>query len=219
MPVSIKDDTPSFPDPSLADAGGLLAVGGGLTEEWILLAYTSGIFPWYTYGGKPFWFSPDPRYVLFPEELKVSKSMKVLLKRNAFRFTVNQDFPQVIRKCAKIKRPGQPGTWISQDMMRAYIELHRKGHAVSAESWEGDRLVGGLYGLWLPPFFFGESMFSEVSNASKYAFILFTQHLSAKGTELIDCQVETEHLVSLGARPMERKEYIERLRRAFGTNT
>ena len=218
MPVFLTDDKPGFPDPSLADASGLLAFGGRLTEDWLLTAYRSGVFPWFTERGIPFWYSPDPRYVLFPEELRVSKSMKVLLKRNAFRFSVNEDFPQVIRKCAKIRRPGQPGTWISPDMLRAYTEMHRKGHAVSAESWEGDHLVGGLYGLWLPPFFFGESMFTEVSNASKYAFILFTRHLAARGTELIDCQVETEHLVSLGARPMARAEYIGRLTRAFGTN-
>lgn len=218
MPAFLHEDPPRFPDPSKADSSGLLAIGGRLTEPWLLTAYKSGVFPWFTERGIPFWYSPDPRYVLFPEELKVSKSMKVLLKRNAFRFSINEDFPQVIRKCAKIHRPGQPGTWISQDMMRAYTDMHDKGHAVSAESWEGDRLVGGLYGLWLPPFFFGESMFAEVSNASKYAFILFTQHLAAQGTELIDCQVETEHLVSLGARPMTRSEYVDRLRRAFGAN-
>jgi leucyl/phenylalanyl-tRNA--protein transferase len=217
MPVFRLDRTPGFPDPSFAEEDGLLAVGGGLTEEWLLLAYKSGIFPWYTYGGQPFWFSPDPRYVLFPSELRVSKSMKVLLKRNAFRFTVNQAFTQVIEKCAKIPREGQPGSWISPDMMRAYVNMHEKGHAVSAESWEGDRLVGGLYGLWLPPFFFGESMFAEVSNASKYAFILFVRHLAEQGTELIDCQVETPHLMSLGARPIRRDSFIGLLRDAYGT--
>ena len=216
MPIYRLDRSPGFPDPSLANDDGLLAIGGALTEPWLLLAYRSGIFPWYTSGGVPFWYSPDPRYVLFPQELRVSKSMKVLLKREAFRVSVNEAFPQVVRNCAKTRRPGQAGTWISPDMEKAYVSLHGKGHAVSAESWEGDRLVGGLYGLWIPPFFFGESMFATVSNASKYAFILFTQHLAAKGTELIDCQVETEHLVSLGARPIPRSEYLGRLRAAFG---
>ena len=156
----------SFPDVTYADADGALAYGGDLSEARLLLAYKSGIFPWFS-GNVPLWYAPDPRFVLYPEELRVSKSMKVLLKREAFRVTMNQDFPAVIRACKTTKRDGQRGTWITRDMENAYIRLHNAGWAHSVEAWNGDRLVGGLYGIRIGAMFFGESMFSHESNASK----------------------------------------------------
>ncbi len=197
----------SFPDVTYADADGALAYGGDLSEARLLLAYKSGIFPWFS-GNVPLWYAPDPRFVLYPEELRVSKSMKVLLKREAFRVTMNQDFPAVIRACKTTKRDGQRGTWITRDMENAYIRLHKAGWAHSVEAWNGDRLVGGLYGIRIGAMFFGESMFSHESNASKYAFISFVQRMEAEEIGLIDCQVYTPHLESLGARHMPRNSFM-----------
>ena len=196
----------SFPDLKFADEDGALAYGGDLSEERLLLAYRSGIFPWYS-GNVPVWYSPDPRFVLYPEELRISKSMKVLLKRQAFRVTMNQDFPAVIRACKITKREGQSGTWITRDMERSYIKLHESGYAHSVECWNGDKLVGGLYGIRLGHVFFGESMFSHESNASKYAFISSVQQMAAEDIGLIDCQVHTPHLESLGARYIPRDSF------------
>ena len=200
-----------FPPVHLAEPDGLLAVGGDLSVERLLLAYRSGIFPWYE-GEHILWWCPDPRFVLFPHELKVSKSMMQLLKRQAFTFTVNRAFAAVISNCKQIPRRGQDGTWITEDVRRAYIRLHEAGYAHSAEVWQGDELVGGLYGVRLGKVLFGESMFSKVSNASKYAFISYVQQLVTEGVELIDCQVYTEHLESLGARMIPRPEFLQRLK-------
>ena len=197
----------SFPDVKYADDDGALAYGGDLSEARLLLAYKSGIFPWFS-GNVPLWYAPDPRFVLYPEELRVSKSMKVLLKREAFRVTMNQDFPAVIRACKTTKRDGQRGTWITRDMENAYIRLHKAGWAHSVEAWNGDRLVGGLYGIRIGAMFFGESMFSHESNASKYAFISFVQRMEAEEIGLIDCQVYTPHLESLGARHIPRNSFM-----------
>ena len=197
----------SFPDVTLADEDGALAYGGDLSEARLLLAYKSGIFPWFS-GSLPVWYAPDPRFVLYPEELRISKSMKVLFKREAFRVTMNQDFEAVIRACKSTKREGQQGTWITRNMEQAYIRLHKAGWAHSVEAWNGDRLVGGLYGIRMGAIFFGESMFSHESNASKYAFISFVQQMAAEEIGLIDCQVYTPHLESLGARHIPRSSFM-----------
>ncbi|HEU4554162.1 MAG TPA: leucyl/phenylalanyl-tRNA--protein transferase [Chitinophaga sp.] len=195
-----------FPPVYLSDNDGLLAVGGDLSPERLLLAYRSGIFPWYS---EPpiLWWSPDPRFVLFPGELRVSASMRQVLKKQVFRITFNQDFSAVIHHCRKTPRKGQDGTWITSAVERAYIQLHEQGYAHSVECWLHDKLVGGLYGIKLGSCFFGESMFSLVSNASKAAFITFVQ--SNNDLKLIDCQVHTEHLASLGARFLTREDFLE----------
>jgi leucyl/phenylalanyl-tRNA--protein transferase len=204
------DHTLSFPPVDQAEPDGLLALGGDLSPERLLTAYRKGIFPWYE-GHTPLWWCPDPRFVLYPSELKVSKSMKALLKRAAFTFTTNQDFPSVIRGCKQTPRAGQDGTWITDEVERAYIRLHRLGYAHSAEAWQDGVLVGGLYGIRLGRVFFGESMFSHVSNASKYAFISYVRQLQAEGVGLIDCQVYTAYLESLGARMMPRAAFVSLL--------
>lgn len=196
-----------FPDLKYTGEDGALAYGGDLSEERLLLAYKSGIFPWFS-GNVPVWYAPDPRFVLFPEELNISKSMKVLLKRQTFEITINRDFPSVIRACKTTKREGQYGTWITREMERAYIRLHKSGWAHSVEAWSDGQLVGGLYGIRIGGVFFGESMFSHLSNASKYAFITFVQQLKTEGVSLVDCQVYTEHLESLGARHIPRDEFM-----------
>lgn len=186
---------------------GLMAIGGDLSISRLLLAYKNGIFPWYD-GDVPLWWCPDPRFVLFPKEVQISKSMKVLLKRNTFKFTINSAFSEVIKMCKETERVGQDGTWITTDVEEAYNELHKLGFAISAETWLNDQLVGGLYGIQMGNVFFGESMFSRVSNASKFAFIRFIEHLESQGVNLIDCQVYTSHLESLGARMIERTDFL-----------
>jgi leucyl/phenylalanyl-tRNA--protein transferase len=205
-----------FPPVQLAEPDGLLAIGGDLSPERLLLAYRSGIFPWYE-GSHILWWCPDPRCVLFPEELKVSKSMRQLIKREAFTFTVNQAFREVISNCKTIARRGQESTWITDEVREAYTGLHEAGIAHSAEAWLDGRLVGGLYGIRIGSVFFGESMFSKVSNASKYAFTLYTQQLLEQGVRLIDCQVHTEHLESLGARMIPRGTFISLLASLTGS--
>jgi leucyl/phenylalanyl-tRNA--protein transferase len=199
-----------FPPVELAEADGLLAIGGDLTPQRLLLAYRHGIFPWYE-GEYILWWCPDPRFVLFPSELKISKSMKALLKKKAFDFTINKAFRKVIHECKEIKRPGQKGTWITDEVEEAYFEMYKLGYAVSAETWKNGELVGGVYGIKLNKVFFGESMFSKTSNASKYAFIKLNESLIQQDVGLIDCQVYTEHLESLGARMIRRKEFIKTL--------
>lgn len=209
MPVYLLDDTLWFPPVEEAMPDGLLAAGGDLSAERLLLAYSSGIFPWYNEEEIPLWWSPDPRFVLFPEELKVSKSMKQVIKRNEFEFRVNTAFNEVIRNCSLTYRKGQPGTWISKDIIDAYTNLHELGFAFSAEAWQAGSLVGGLYGVLLGNLFFGESMFSNVSNASKFAFIKWVELLKENGIVLIDCQVHTAHLESLGARMISRESFMK----------
>jgi len=208
MPLYALDSSIWFPPAHEALEDGLLAIGGDLSKERLLAAYRKGIFPWYD-GEIPLWWTPDPRFVLFPGELKVSKSMKVLLRRDAFKFTINQAFEQVIHACRKTKRKGQDGTWINNDVEKAYTGLFNEGYAMSAEVWVNDILAGGLYGIKLGNIFFGESMFSTVSNASKYAFIKMTQHLKNAGVSMIDCQVYTQHLESLGAKMISRKQFTQ----------
>jgi leucyl/phenylalanyl-tRNA--protein transferase len=200
-----------FPPVDFAEPDGLLAIGGDLSPERLLLAYKHGIFPWYE-GEYILWWCPDPRFVLFPGELKITKSMKTLLKKNVFDFTMNKSFREVIHACKKIKRPGQKGTWITDEVEAAYIRMHEMGYAISAEAWKDGELVGGVYGLKIDNAFFGESMFSKISNASKYAFIKLVECLKQLGVEMIDCQVYTEHLESLGARMISRREFCEKLK-------
>ncbi|MBR9913296.1 MAG: leucyl/phenylalanyl-tRNA--protein transferase [Algicola sp.] len=195
-----------FPDVSLASQEGILAIGGDLSAERLILAYRSGIFPWFEQEEPLLWWSPDPRFVLFPEDLKVSKSMKQVLRNRDFEVTVNTDFKSVIEHCAAIKRSGQQGTWITNTMINAYIELFDLGFAKSVEVWLEDRLVGGLYGVDVGNgVFCGESMFSLVNNASKVGFITLIQNTNYK---LIDCQVFTKHLASLGAKEIPRSDFL-----------
>lgn len=188
---------------------GLLAYGGDLSEQRLLLAYKNGIFPWYDENSPILWWSPDPRMVLFPEKIRISKSMKKVLVDGRFRLTKNSCFSAVIDECAIVKREGQNGTWITDEMKKAYCTLHEKGHAHSYEVWEEDQLVGGLYGIDLGHVFCGESMFSLTSNASKFAFIKMVEELRQKDYRLIDCQVYTKHLASLGAEEISRKEFLK----------
>ena len=203
-----------FPPVSEADADGILALGGDLSPERLLLAYKSGIFPWFEDDDPIIWWSPDPRMVLFLDELVVSKSMRNILNRNTFQVTFNQDFRAVISNCQKMKRSGQNGTWITNDMIEAYCKLHELGIAKSVEVWQNEELVGGLYGIDLGNVFCGESMFAKVSNASKYGFIRWVKYLQEKSYELIDCQVYTEHLNSLGAEMIAREDFLAVLKKS-----
>jgi leucyl/phenylalanyl-tRNA--protein transferase len=201
-----------FPPPQSASPDGIVAVGGDLKPERLKLAYQNGIFPWFEEEDIILWWSPDPRMVLFPDKLKVSSSMRKILKNNYFKITYNQCFGEVIRHCAQIKRPGQSGTWITDGMIESYTELHKQGWAVSVEVWKEGKLVGGLYGIDMKHVFCGESMFSLVSNASKAAFITLANDLKNKNYKLVDCQVYTQHLESLGAEEIPRSEYLKILK-------
>ena len=207
MPLFALDKSLQFPPVELAEADGLLAIGGDLSVDRLLLAYRNGIFPWYE-GEHILWWCPQPRFVLFPENLKVSKSMQQLIKKKSFNFTVNKAFQEVIRQCKQSKRKEQDGTWITDEVEQAYINLFRLGYAFSAEAWQDGELVRGLYGIKLGKVFFGESMFSKVSNASKFAFICYVNQLQSEGVELIDCQVYTSHLESLGAAMIPREKFV-----------
>ncbi|HEY9170321.1 MAG TPA: leucyl/phenylalanyl-tRNA--protein transferase [Lutibacter sp.] len=202
-----------FPPVNFANIDGLLAVGGDLSAKRLMLAYESGIFPWYSQGEPIVWYSPNPRMVLFPENLKISKSMKQIIRKNKFRARFNQNFSEVISNCKNTYREGQGGTWITDEMEQAYINLHKLGVAKSVEVWEGNELVGGLYGIDLGHVFCGESMFSKKSNASKFAFIYLTQKLEKENYKLIDCQIYNEHLASLGAEEISRNTFLTYLKK------
>jgi len=210
MPLFALGKELVFPPVHLSEPDGLLAMGGDLSTERLLLAYRNGIFPWFD-GDTPLWWCPDPRFVLFPQELKVSKSMKQVINRQVFRFTVNNAFEDVIENCKTTPRKDQPGTWITGEVKTAYVKLHRAGYAHSAETWLNNELVGGCYGVRMGNVFFGESMFSKTANASKYAFINYVHRLQQENVRLIDCQVYTAHLESLGARMIPREKFIEML--------
>ena len=200
------DERLIFPKPDLAEPDGLLAVGGDLSTDRLLLAYQNGIFPWYSDDTPILWYSPHERFVLFPDELKVSKSMRQVLRSGKLRVTVDTCFNNVITACSTAPREGQDGTWIVPDMIAAYNRLHLEGYAHSVEVWQDDKLVGGLYGVHVGAVFCGESMFTRVSNASKTALI----YLCNTGLyKLIDCQVHTGHLESLGARMISREQYMD----------
>ena len=204
------NETIKFPPLTEANSEGLLAVGGDLSPERVLYAYQNGIFPWYESDQPILWWAPDPRFVLYPHKLKVSKSTKQILKNQSFKITVNRNFKDVIQACANVKREAQSGTWITDKMIETYCELHQRGIAKSVEVWQNKKLVGGLYGVELnDTIFCGVSMFSYVSNASKIGFISFVQNSKYK---LIDCQLHTNHLESLGAEPISRIEFMNYLK-------
>ena len=204
-----------FPDPLKAEEN-IVAVGGNLSPGMLLSAYEQGIFPWYNEDDPVLWQSPDPRFVIFPHTLHISRTMKKILMRGDFQISLNKDFAGVIRNCSEIKRPGQDGTWISHDIIAAYSELHRLGYAISAESYQDGVLVGGCYGVLLGKVFCGESMFSKVSNASKAAFLALAQFLFfEKNVHFIDCQVPTNYLHSLGGVELSRAEFLKLLGNAM----
>lgn len=205
MIFQLSEEELWFPEPELADEDGLLAIGGDLSAERLILSYQSGIFPWFSDETPILWYAPHERFVLFPDQLKVSKTMRKLLNTNKFRITFDTAFPEVIKACSNITREDQEGTWITSDMQLAYINLFRLGIAHSVEVWENDQLAGGLYGIQMNSVFCGESMFSKVSNASKAALIWLCQN---KNYTLIDCQVHTNHLESLGARFISMNQYL-----------
>ena len=205
-------DELNFPPVDSANVEGLLAVGGDLSPERLLLAYQSGIFPWFDNDSIILWWSPDPRMVLYPDQIKISKSMKKVIRDNQFRLTKNTCFKEVVEYCSSVPREDQDGTWITNEMKNAYIALHERGIAKSYEVWEGDTLVGGLYGVDLGHVFCGESMFSLTSNASKFAFIKLAQELQEKEYSIIDCQLHTDHLESMGAQEISRQDFIKFLK-------
>lgn len=211
--IAFLSDSLVFPDVEKANKEGLLAVGGDLSPERLLLAYKNGIFPWFNEDSLILWWSPDPRMVLFPEQIKVSKSMRKVLRDQMFRLTQNTCFERVMEYCATVKREQQEGTWITKEMRDAYLSLHDRGIAKSYEVWEDDTLVGGLYGVDLGTIFCGESMFSLKTNASKFAFIKLAEDLKERNYQLIDCQLYTDHLASLGAEEIPRKEFLKLLKR------
>lgn len=219
MPVFQLTDELVFPSPDLATEDGLLAVGGDLALDRLLLAYKEGIFPWYSEGDPILWWSPDPRMVLFPGEFRPSRSLRRLGRTGRFRITADSAFAQVIEACATMPRQGQDGTWITSAMERAYSDLHAAGYAHSVECWDGDRLVGGLYGVSLGRCFFGESMFSKVSNTSKLAMWALVEQLERWNFSIIDCQIYTEHIAGLGARSIPREEFRRLLRQGLQNET
>jgi leucyl/phenylalanyl-tRNA--protein transferase len=219
MPVYQLTDKLVFPPPEHADPDGLLAVGGDLSVQRLLLAYRMGLFPWYDKDMPILWWSPDPRLMLKPKDLCVSKRLERTIKQGPFKITLDQAFEDVIRACAQIKRPHQNGTWIVDEMVDAYCCLHREGYAHSVESWQDGELVGGLYGVALGRAFFGESMFARVSDASKVAFVHLTRLLESRKFSLIDCQVTTSHLESFGAREVPRPVFLKMLQAALRYKT
>lgn len=221
MPIYILGEDPVFPPAAMASREGILAVGGDLSPERLLNAYASGIFPWFSEGDPIIWWSPSPRMVLFPEEVHISGSMKRVMKKNPplFQWTVDTRFRQVIEGCRTVPRKNQPGTWITKEIKDAYIRLYELGYAHCLEVWQGERLVGGIYGISLGKCFFGESMFSKVPNASKFAFIKLAQLLVKMDFLMLDCQVPSEHLKKLGAREMPRNEFLELLKLGLKSKT
>lgn len=215
MPLYLLSDDLVFPSPQLAPKEGLLAVGGDLSQERLLLAYRMGIFPWYSRHEPILWWSPDPRLVLYPGELRISKSLQKTIKKGLFRITMDRAFYAVIEACAQSRTRADEGTWIVDEMIDAYCELHESGFAHSVEAWQDERLAGGLYGVSLGRCFFGESMFTRISNASKVAFVALVEHLRALNFDLIDCQVTTPHLLSFGAREISRARYLNELKKSL----
>ncbi len=205
--ISVLDEKLWFPKVENALDDGLLAMGGDLCPERLLLAYSRGIFPWYD-GEVPLWWSPDPRFVLYPEKIKISKSMRQVLKQQVFEYRYNAAFEDVLNGCAYAERK-EAGTWINPSVIKSFIRLHKLGYAVSAEAFFENALVGGLYGILMGKVFFGESMFSKKANASKFAFITLTEQLKNAGIVIIDCQVYSNHLKTLGAEFISRKKFIE----------
>ena len=219
MPIFRLGRDVAFPDPARSEPDGLLAVGGDLRPERLLAAYAMGIFPWFDDSSPILWWSPDPRLVLEPERLHVSRRLGRTIRQGRYRVTADAAFERVIRRCAASARPGQRGTWITREMVDAYVRLHRLGFAHAFEAWEGETLAGGLYGVSLGGAFFGESMFADRPDASKVAFVRAVEWLASRGVGLVDCQVWTEHLVSLGAHEIPRREFLARLAAALEAPT
>ncbi len=194
-------------------------MGGDLTPSRLLLAYSTGIFPWYSEGEPILWWSPDPRLVLYPDELKISKSLTKTIRKGTFRVTVDDAFEQVIKECARVRLENMEGTWIVDEMVKAYCRLHKSGFAHSVEAWEGGHLAGGLYGVSLGKSFFGESMFTRVSNASKVAFVALVKSLQHQNFAMIDCQITTGHLARFGAREIPRDQYLNELNDSLNSPT
>lgn len=219
MPVFALTEELRFPHPSLANAGGLLAIGGDLRPERVLLAYRSGIFPWYSEGRPILWWCPSPRLVLDPANLSVGRSLRKVLRRNRYTVTVDLDFRGVIDACAATPRAGQDGTWITSAVRQAFLELHRLGYAHSVEAWHDGVLAGGLYGLAIGGSFFGESMFASQPDASKVAFTHLVRQLAVWGFDLVDCQVVTDHLVRFGAVEIDLEAFLAQLGRSVARPT
>ncbi|MBI1224609.1 MAG: leucyl/phenylalanyl-tRNA--protein transferase [Bacteroidetes bacterium] len=215
MPVFwLKNENIDFPSPELATEEGILAVGGDLSPERLLSAYRMGIFPWFNEGEPVAWWSPDPRMVLFPSELIVSKSMRPYFNQQKFKTTFDEAFEEVMQHCQKPRGKGWSGTWITPEMLEAYCQLHELGYAHSVEVWDKEgQMVGGLYGVAIGKCFFGESMFTSVNNASKFGFITLVKRLKSLGFWLIDCQQQTRHLATLGAKPIARQDFLKILKK------
>ena len=219
MPVFLLSDTIEFPPPHLASEEGLLAVGGDLSQKRLLLAYRMGIFPWFSNNEPILWWSPDPRLVLYPHEFKISKTIKKIIKKDVFKVTMDLAFNEVINQCAQVRVQKNQGTWIVKDMIDAYCNLHESGFAHSVEVWQGGDLAGGLYGVSLGKCFFGESMFTRVSNASNIGFVKLEEHLKKLSFDMIDCQVATEHLTRFGARQIPRIRFLNQLEKSLKAPT
>ncbi len=217
MEITYLTKSTPFPDPATADKSGLLAVGGSLTNERLIEAYSKGVFPWYSEGDPVLWWSPDPRVLLFPDDLHVSGKMRGLIKKEMFKVTIDKEFESVIENCSGPRRDGE-GTWITSDMKESYISLYHNGFAHSVEVWKGEELAGGLYGICFGKMFFGESMFSKISDASKFGFIKLSQYLKEKEFLFIDCQIDSQHLRSLGAAPVTRDKFLGILRKGLKNN-
>jgi leucyl/phenylalanyl-tRNA--protein transferase len=217
MPIFQLTEEIAFPPVDLAEPDGLLAVGGDLSEDRLLAAYSLGIFPWYSEGSPLLWWSPDPRMVLFPEELKVPRRLERVIRREEFQVTFDRAFAETVRNCAEVHRTGSGGTWITTEMAEAYVRLHRLGRAHSVEVWQSGKLAGGLYGISMGGAFCGESMFTLRPNASKVAFVTLVRRLGERGVSLIDCQMKTAHLAGFGAREVPRSDFVELLSKAMKT--
>lgn len=219
MTVFLLSEKIAFPPPTLADKDGLLAVGGDLSLERLLLAYRSGIFPWYTEGQPVLWWSPDPRLVLCPSEVRISRTLKKVIRKGRFRVSLDTAFERIIRECASVRLEKNEGTWLTGEMIDAYCGLHAAGLAHSIEVWLDDALAGGLYGVSLGRCFFGESMFTRITNGSKIALVALAKHLEAASFDMIDCQLTTEHLCRLGAREISRRSFLRQLKTSLGYPT
>jgi leucyl/phenylalanyl-tRNA--protein transferase len=219
FPYLEEDQRIQFPPPESASPDGILGAGGNLSPGMLLSAYTQGIFPWYSPGEPILWWSPDPRFVLFPRKIHISKSLKRTMRKQIFTYTFDECFRRVMKKCGQVPRPGQNGTWITREMLEGYTRLHELGYAHSLEVWQDGDLAGGLYGVSLGNIFFGESMFTEKNDASKAGFVVLTSILRSEGFLLIDSQVYTPHLDRFGAEEIPRFEYLELLNRALQGTT
>ena len=215
MPVFILSDKIAFPQTHLAPKDGLLAVGGDLSQKRLLLAYSMGIFPWFSDNEPIIWWSPDPRLVLYPRDVRVSRTLKKIIKKNMFHLTMDSAFDQVINQCAQTRLQNNEGTWLVKDMIDAYCKLHESGFAHSVEAWYDNKLAGGLYGISLGRCFFGESMFAHFSNASNVALVRLVEYLNDLSFDMIDCQVTTDHLIRFGAREIPRVRFLEQLEKSL----